>query len=155
MYLVRKNMQTYNYEIFVKWRRETSTVSWIITLLSENCWKFSLKQMRIHIYNFCSPVCYHCSCQSHKMHSVSPAMSYLWPTCGAVFDFVLFRIPVIYKADSLQLPQSGHFYILAVLWESYLFTGRTCHHHQIFIFLYFQSITGNNRVEYLIIWNRP
>lgn len=62
----KKIIQTYHYEIFVKWRRETSIVSWIITLLSEYCWKFSPKQMHMHNYNFCSPACYHCSCQSKK-----------------------------------------------------------------------------------------
>lgn len=74
------------------------------------------------------------------MHTISPAMSYLWPTCAAVFDFVLFRIPVIYKADSPQLSQSGHFWILAEHGESNLFTGATCHHLQCLIFCIFGAL---------------
>lgn len=115
--------------------KETSTISWIITLLSVYCSEFSPKHLYVDIYNFCSPVCYHYCHQSHKMRTISPAMSYLWPTYAAVFDFVLFRIPVIYKADSLQLSQSGHFWILAEHCES---TGATCHHHQHLIFCIFR-----------------
>lgn len=78
----KKIIQTYHYEIFVKWRRETSIVSWIITLLSEYCWKFSPKQMHMHNYNFCSPACYHCSCQSKKNeHNISSkviSLAYMW-----------------------------------------------------------------------------
>lgn len=127
--------------MFSKWRRETSTVSWIITLLSvsEYCWKFSPKHLHVDIYNFCSPVCCHCNCQSHKMLTVFPAMSYLWRTCAAAFDFVLFRIPVIYKADSPQLSQSGHFWMLAEHCESNLVTGATCHHRQCLIFFVFSE----------------
>lgn len=136
--------------------KEISTVSWIITLLSisEYCWTFFPKHLRVDIYNFCSPVCYHCNCQSHKMRTVSPAMSYLWPTCAAVFDFVLFRIPVIYKADSPQLSQSGHFLDLGrTPWEQLIHRGYLSSSPKL-NFLYLQSIAGKNRMHYLIFWNR-